>query len=127
MPRRDRPGGPADRDRVEHMLLAARSAMRFVVGRSRPDLESDEMLRRALVNAVQEIGEAAARVTDTGRARVPTLPWGQIVAMRHILVHVYWGVDPDQLWKVVTWELPGLAAAIEAALAEWPIGGPQGP
>lgn len=109
-----------DRDRVEHILVAARAAVGFVAGRARADLDNDDMLRRALINAVQEIGEAAARVTDAGRARVPGLPWGQIVAMRHVLVHVYWGVDPDQLWKVAAQDLPVLVASVEIALAAWP-------
>lgn len=74
----------------------------------------------ALLNAVQEIGEAAARVTESGRDRVPGLPWGQIVAMRHILVHVYWGVDLNQLWRAVMEDIPVLITALEAALARWP-------
>lgn len=120
MRREDRPAGPADRSRFEHMLSAAHAAMRFVQSRTRADLDHDEMLRRALVNAIQEIGEAASRVTDEGRARARSLPWQSIVAMRHILVHVYWGVDHDQLWKVVIDDLPPLAAAIQAAIHEWP-------
>ncbi len=79
------------------------------------------MLRRALLHAIQEIGEAAARVTDAGRARVPGLPWGQMVAMRHILVHVYWGVDLDQLWKVTREDVPVLLEALDAACVDWPL------
>jgi uncharacterized protein with HEPN domain len=74
MPRSETPGGPADRERAEHRIVAGRAAMEFVAERSRGDLDSDDMQRRALVNAVQEIGEAAARVTPSGRARAPSLP-----------------------------------------------------
>lgn len=101
------------------MLAAGQAIVRFGSGRKREDLETDEMLRRALVNAVQEIGEAASRITDAGRARAPSLPWGQIVAMRHVLVHVYWGVDNDQLWNTVTTEVPAMLPMVEKALAEW--------
>jgi len=120
MRRDDVPGGPADRERIEHMLTAGRAAMSFVARRERAHLDIDDMLRRALINTIQEIGEAAARVTDPGRARVPSLPWGRIVAMRHVLVHVYWGVDLEQLWKVAVEDVPVLVAALEAACAEWP-------
>ena len=74
MPRDPAQGGPDDRERFEHMLEAARDVAAFVQARRREDLETDAMLRRALVNALQVIGEAAARVTDNGRARVPSLP-----------------------------------------------------
>ncbi len=77
MPRERSTGGPADRDRMEHMLTAARAATGFITGRARADIDIDDMLRRALINAVQEIGEAAARVTDAGRSRAPGVPWAR--------------------------------------------------
>lgn len=79
------------------MLDAAYHVRMFIKGRSREDLNTDPMLTRALMNAIQEIGEAAARTSDVGRQRAPQLPWGQIVATRNILVHVYWGVDRQRL------------------------------
>lgn len=91
MPRESKRLPIDDRVRVQHMLEAARDARQYVAGRVRSDLDSDSMLLRALTNAVQQIGEAAANVSEDGRARVPGLPWGQIVAMRHVLVHVYLG------------------------------------
>ncbi|MCC7387839.1 MAG: DUF86 domain-containing protein [Phycisphaerales bacterium] len=94
--------------------------MRFVRGRERGDLESDDMLRRAVKDCVQEIGEAAARVSDEGRARAPRLPWAKIVGMRHILVHVYHDLDNDAIWRVVADDLPVLTADLEAALSVWP-------
>jgi uncharacterized protein with HEPN domain len=110
-----------DRVRVEHMLEAGRDVQRYVGRRLRIDLETDSMLRRALINAVQEIGEAAANLSDEGRARVPGIPWGEIVAMRHVLVHVYWGVDHDRLWAAVTQDVPVLVTALEAACQGWPM------
>lgn len=79
------------------------------------------MLLQALTNAVQEIGEAAAHLSDDGRLRVPGVPWGQIVAMRHVLVHVYWGVDHERLWATATHDVPVLIAALEAACVTWPM------
>jgi uncharacterized protein with HEPN domain len=40
--------------------------------------------------------------------------------MRNVLIHVYWGVDFDRLWKTVTEELPPLLAMLEAATRDWP-------
>lgn len=121
MPRERNRGPFDDRVRIEHMLHAARDAATFVHGRARADLNSDAMLLRAVWHAIQQIGEAAAHISDAGRARVPGIPWGQIVAMRHVLVHVYWGVDRDRLWKTATDDLPTLIAALEDACANWPL------
>lgn len=121
MPRDRQPNPNDDRVRIEHMLEAARDIREYVNGRSKTDLNSDSMLLRALVNAVQEIGEAAANLSDDGRARVPGVPWKQIVAMRHVLVHLYWSVDHDRLWVTATEDVPVLLAALEAACAAWPL------
>jgi uncharacterized protein with HEPN domain len=100
MPRKR--GDPlSDRVRLEHMCVAARDAIRFVQGRTRADLNRDRMLLRALINCVQEIGEAASQISAGARARAPTLPWAAIIGMRHILVHAYYDVDADAVWRVV--------------------------
>lgn len=111
----------ADRIRIQPMLDAARAAMRFMRDRARGDLDTDELLARAVMHAIQEIGEAASRTTEPSRARVPGVPWTKIVGMRHRLVHVYWGVNMDLVHEVVVRDLPTLVAAIEAGISDWPI------
>jgi len=102
------------------MLEAAQQAAAFIKDRSRHDLDTDHMLRRALKDCVQEIGQAAARVTDDGRSRAPNVPWPKIVGMRHILVHAYYSIDSDTLWRVTKDDLPQLEQELRAALAGWP-------
>jgi len=117
---RNRPGAPEDRIRIQHMMDAARQAIGFAEGKSRKSLDTDPMLARALMHAILEIGEAAARTSEVGRSRAPNVPWAQIVGMRNVLIHVYWGVDFDRLWKTVIEELPPLLAMLEAATKDWP-------
>jgi len=116
----------ADRIRLQHMLDAARSACRFMQGRARADLDADELLARAVMHAIQEIGEAASRTSESSRARVPGVPWTKIVGMRHRLVHVYWGINMNLVHEVVVRDLPALLAAIEAGVADWPMPGDEG-
>jgi uncharacterized protein with HEPN domain len=65
-----------------------------------------------------------ARTSDEGRARVPGVPWGAIVAMRHVMVHVYWGIDRDRLWKAAAEDVTVLLLALEQSLANWPLPDP---
>lgn len=125
MPRDRKRSAIDDRVRIEHMLVAARQAAEFVAGRARADLDTDLMLQHALSSVVQQIGEAAANISDQARARVTDLPWGQIVAMRNVLVHVYWGVDLDRLWATAVEDVPVLIAALEKACSSWPLAEPD--
>ena len=53
-----------DSVRMRHMLDAARSALSFAHGRTRDDLNEDEMLVFSLVKAVEIVGEAANQITE---------------------------------------------------------------
>lgn len=111
---------PEDRKRIEHMLVCSRDARQIVGSDDSADIAADMVRSRALVNCFTEIGEAAARLTAAGRDRVPDIPWRQIVGMRNIVVHVYWGIDVGELVKTARDDLPPLIVALEKSLDEWP-------
>ena len=104
----------SDRERMAHMLAAGRDALTIAAGRTRAELDTDVQLRHALTHCVAIIGEAAARVSDEGRGLAPALPWPRIVGMRHILVHAYYKVDLDAVWRVVTDHVPAMIPLLEA-------------
>ncbi len=108
---------PDDAIRIRHMVEAGESALHFVAGRRREDLDSDEMLRFALVQAVQIVGEAATKVSAQTRAANPSIPWAEIVQMRNRLVHAYFDIDHTILWKTATEEIPDLLSAPQAISA----------
>jgi uncharacterized protein with HEPN domain len=100
------------------MVEAGESVARFVAGRRRTDVDSDEMLRFALVRAVEIIGEAASRVTLEGHAAIPLAPWPDVVFMRNRLIHAYFNVDHTILWKTATEEVPALLELLRPHLPE---------
>jgi uncharacterized protein with HEPN domain len=108
---------PRDRVRLQHLVDALNSAIRFVQGRERDDLDTDEMLLFALVRAIEIAGEAASQVTAETRARLPDLPWSSIVGMRNRLVHAYFDINRDILWTTVTEAAPLLAERVKNVLA----------
>ncbi len=97
-----------DRLRLLDMRDAAEKARRYAAGRTRADIEDDEILGSALVREVVVIGEAANHVSEETRTLAPDIDWGDIVGMRNSLVHAYWKVDYDVLWDVITYKLPPL-------------------
>lgn len=115
---------PEDRKRIEHMLACSRDAQMIVGDDGAASIRADMVRARALVNCFTEIGEAAARLTPGGRSRVGAVPWRQIVGMRNIVAHIYWGIDLAELVKTVEDDLPPFSGALESALAAWPSSEP---
>jgi uncharacterized protein with HEPN domain len=95
------------------MADAAREAIGFAEGQSRADLDTNRMLTRAIVKAIEIVGEAAAKVSADARATLPAVPWPDIIAMRNRLIHTYFDVNLDIVWGTVEVDLPPLAAALD--------------
>jgi uncharacterized protein with HEPN domain len=100
------------------MIQAAESAQRFVAGRTRADIDADEQLRFALVQAVQIIGEAASRVSPETRSAIPSVPWADVMFMRNRLVHAYFDIDHDIVWQTATEDVPALLSSLRAISLE---------
>jgi uncharacterized protein with HEPN domain len=97
-----------DRVRLQHMLDASRQAIAFVQGRRRNDLDTDLQLTLALTRLVEIVGEGAKNVSDEERKRHPDVPWRAMSGTRDRLAHAYFDVDLDQLWQIVSPDLPAL-------------------
>lgn len=109
---------PDDRIRIAHMIEAAETACRFISGRSRADLDTDQMLVFALVRAIEIVGEAASKVSVATQQTSSDLPWRLIVGMRNRLVHAYFDVDHEIVWRTATEELPQLLPVLRALLQD---------
>ncbi len=109
---------PEDRVRILHMPEAAEAVAGFISGRDREALKADQMLLFALVRAVEVLGEAASRVSNETRLARPAVPWSKIIAMRNRLVHAYFDVDQDILWKTAAEEIPALYPSLKEMIED---------
>lgn len=74
-------------DMLEHACLIA--DRRKIIDRA--TFDNDPVLQMGMAHALQNIGEAARMVTETGRTQFPSLPWKQIVGSR-----MFWGTMSAQ-------------------------------
>lgn len=58
------------------------------------------------------IGEAVKNIYEDVQKNYPDVEWREIMAMRNILVHEYWGVDEKVIWNAVKKNLPELKEII---------------
>jgi uncharacterized protein with HEPN domain len=111
-----KPGHRDDMVRVRHMLDFARKAVQFNKGKSRADLDSNEMLAMATIHLIEVIGEASRTISAELRLKYPEVPWDLISGTRNRLAHGYIDVDLDIIHAIVTRDLPPLIVQLRRIL-----------
>ncbi len=109
--------GPiGDRLYLAHILECIENVQNDVQG-SRDRLEKDRTVRDAVLRNLQILAESTQRLSQQIKATQPTIPWQQIEGFRHRLVHDYFKIDMDIVWRVIDVHLPELKTAATKMLA----------
>lgn len=67
----------------------------------------------AVVRNLEIIGEAARNMPQEIILKHPNIPWEKMVSMRNKVIHEYFGIDLEILWKTIQEDLPGLKKKIK--------------
>lgn len=102
--------------RLHHMLDSAKTICKFTETRNRQDLDTDRFFASAIMREFEVLGEAASAISTKTRAQFPGIPWKVIIGMRNQLIHVYFDIDHNIVWKTIQTALPELIPQIEQAI-----------
>jgi len=94
--------------RIKHIMDASEECVKFLESRQRKDLDTDRMLSLSLVRLLEIIGEAARGVSVQLREKYQDIPWKQMAGIRDRLIHGYFDVDMEIVWKTVKEDIPPL-------------------
>ena len=89
---------PRDLDAVQDMEQAAKLALKFLDGYTEDDFYDDEKTQAAVIRKLEVIGEAATRVSQSFKDKHSSIPWQDIIGMRHKLIHHYDDVEMGIVW-----------------------------
>ena len=101
---------------LKDILSACRKIDAIVERSSEGSFLNDETLPAAVLHHLTVIGEAINRLSPELRERHPEVPWKQIVAVRHRIVHAYFDLDWRILWDAATGDIPELRTQIRDIL-----------
>ena len=101
------------RDKLEAIDNIERYAVR-----GRDAFEQGELVQVWVLHHLRVIGGAVRVVKPQLAGAHPNIPWSSIIGMRNTLVHHYFAVDTDLVWRVVEDELAPLKQAVVALLAQ---------
>ncbi len=93
---------------IEHILESISNIELFTKSVSKQSFLENKEKQSAVIRQIEIIGEAVKNLSNSFREKYPIIPWKDIVGMRDKLMHHYFGVDLNAVWKVVKEDLPDL-------------------
>jgi uncharacterized protein with HEPN domain len=95
------------------MLQAFQKALEYARGLSDVEFHTSGLHQDAIVRQLTIVGEAAKRVSAEFRVSHPEVPWRQVAGFRDVVVHDYFRVDLQEVWRIVQEDLSALVAILE--------------
>ncbi len=102
---------------LSHILDSIEKIERYIGGRTQAEFVSDELRVSGVIREFEVIGEAARQMPEAYRMAHPEVEWFLMIGMRNNLIHHYFGINEDLVWKTYTEDLPPLKEKIEKLLA----------
>ena len=102
--------------RLKHMRDSTEAILSFAKGRQRAALNKDRLFQSAVLRELEIIGEAAGQVSEKTKKKFSTIPWKELVGLRNRLIHAYFDVDLDIVWKTIREYLPPFLKELQQAV-----------
>ena len=90
---------------LEDMRDASARIARYVQGKDAAAFLADEQCEDACVRNLEIIGEAASRLPVEFLSAHPEVDWRKIIGLRNRIVHGYFGVDFEIVWRIISLDL----------------------
>lgn len=93
---------------LEHILENIEKIENGIDGISEVKFSKDVDTQDATLWRLEVIGEAVRNLPDSFRKKHAKVPWKKIAGLRDILIHEYFGVDMELVWKIANKDIPKL-------------------
>ena len=104
-----------DRERLQDVLEAIERIEKYASA-GRAAMYQDELVETWVVHHLMIVGEACRALSAEFRAAHPEEVWAQAAGLRNVIVHEYFGIDPEIVWGVIERDLPDLKLRVLKAL-----------
>ena len=102
--------------RIEDMLTCIHNVQSFVKGMTYDDFYENIKTIRAVAFELSILGEAARAMPENVRLQYPEIPWGKMQEIRNVIIHEYYRIDEEILWKTIQNDLEPLLPQLKSVL-----------
>lgn len=103
---------------LKDILAAIESIEAFVEGMDLEAFEADDKTASAVMRKFEIIGEATKGISEEIWQSHPKVRWKEMAGMRDRLIHFYFGIDYELVWRTIKERLPEVKPQIADILQE---------
>lgn len=105
-----------DKIRLQHILDAIEEIHKYLIAADLSVFLENSMMRFACIKQMEIIGEASNHLSTALKSKFSEIEWAQIVGMRNVFAHEYFGIDSSIVWEIIKNDIPELKEKIEHIL-----------
>lgn len=105
-------------DKDSHSLQTILNAISKIIQFTQPLSDPDSFFHdiktfdAVMMNFIV-IGEMVDRISKVFKDANPQIEWNRIKGFRNLVAHDYFGIDAEEVWQIISNDLPKLKANIE--------------
>jgi uncharacterized protein with HEPN domain len=103
---------------IEDILEAIDSIQTYTKDIDYEGFVGDKKTVDAVIRNFEIIGEATRQIPLAVRQEYPKVPWREMAGMRDKLIHGYFGVQLDVVWKTIKERIPTVRRLMVEVLTE---------
>jgi uncharacterized protein with HEPN domain len=105
-----------DKIRLQHILDAIDEIHKYLIAADISVFLENSMMRFACIKQMEIIGEASNHLSAELKSKFSDIEWTQIVGMRNLFAHEYFGIDSSLVWEIIKDDIPELKEKVEHIL-----------
>lgn len=99
--------------RIQDILVSIDKILKYTSKMTLKEFRKNSLVIDAVVRNFEVIGEASVHIPQNYRRKHPDIPWADMIGMRNVMIHEYFGIDVDTVWKTIRKHLPILKTQLE--------------
>lgn len=103
---------------IEDILECIQKIQNYIKNITETEFQNDSEKQGAIIRRIEIMGEATKKISSQTRKKYPNIPWKEMAGMRDVVIHEYFGISINLIWKVATKEIQEIKPEIEKILKD---------
>lgn len=103
---------------LQHILESIKEIEKNVFDLDKESFLENTTIQDAVIRRLEIIGEATKNISEDFRGKYPEIEWRKIAGLRDIIVHAYFQISLDLVWKIIQKDIPVLDKQLQKIMKE---------